>query len=77
LHIASSTQKTFFTQQDHAAGSLIVREAGGVVSDVNGSPLDFSRGRTLSGNAGVIASNAHIHPAVLEAVKKTLEKSSL
>lgn len=32
---------------DHAAGDLIVREAGGVVTDSVGKRLDFSKGRTL------------------------------
>ena len=32
---------------DHAAGALIVEEAGGTVTDVGGRLLDFSRGRLL------------------------------
>ena len=31
---------------DHAAGYIIVKEAGGQVSDVSGNDLDFSQGRT-------------------------------
>ncbi|MFW6336681.1 MAG: 3'(2'),5'-bisphosphate nucleotidase, partial [Phycisphaeraceae bacterium] len=46
---------------DHAAGSIVVQEAGGIVSDVRGEPLDFSRGRTLSANAGVIATHGSLH----------------
>merc|ERR1711939_1287724 len=33
---------------DHAAGDLIVREAGGQVTDVTGKRLNFSLGRTLT-----------------------------
>jgi len=50
---------------DHAAGVVIVEEAGGVVTDVDGKPLDFSRGRTLCGNRGVIATNGQLHGSVL------------
>ncbi len=53
---------------DHAAGALLIEEAGGRVSDGRGSPLDFGRGRTLAANRGVIATNGHLHDAVLAAV---------
>lgn len=41
---------------DHAAGSVVLREAGGVVTDAAGAPLDFSAGRALARNVGVLAS---------------------
>jgi 3'(2'), 5'-bisphosphate nucleotidase len=53
---------------DHAAGAIIVAEAGGRVSDADGAPLDFSRGRRLEANRGVVATNGHIHDAVLAAI---------
>ena len=56
---------------DHAAGSIIVEEAGGKVTDINGKPLDFSIGRELLKNKGIIASNGILHGKILEAVKKT------
>jgi len=57
---------------DHASGSLLVAEAGGIVSDIHGKPLDFSKGRTLATNSGVIAAHAKIHGKVIEAVQKVL-----
>lgn len=57
---------------DHAAGDLIVREAGGQVTDIHGNRLDFSRGRTLTENKGVIATPANIHAEVLKAVGEVL-----
>jgi 3'(2'), 5'-bisphosphate nucleotidase len=59
---------------DHAAGDLIVREAGGQVTDVQGKRLDFSKGRTLADNKGVVAAPAAIHSTVLEVVKEVLGK---
>ncbi|MBC7174569.1 MAG: 3'(2'),5'-bisphosphate nucleotidase, partial [Polyangiaceae bacterium] len=53
---------------DHGAGYLVVTEAGGTVTDVDGKPLDFGRGRTLEANRGVIATAGPIHDAVLAAV---------
>lgn len=50
---------------DHAAGALIVEEAGGRVSDLAGKPLDFSHGRTLAENVGVVGTNGLLHEAVL------------
>jgi 3'(2'), 5'-bisphosphate nucleotidase len=58
---------------DHAAGSLIVTEAGGEVSDVRGQPLDFSRGRKLSHNVGIVATNGKIHRQVIAAVQEALK----
>ena len=58
---------------DHAAGWLIVKEAEGEVTDIRGKPLDFSQGRTLSQNYGVVATNGKIHSRVLSAIKKVYE----
>ena len=57
---------------DHAAGCMVIREAGGRVTDVRGDELDFSLGRTLRNNLGVIVTNGHLHDRVVDAVKKTL-----
>lgn len=51
---------------DHAAGALVVEEAGGRVTGVHGVPLEFTHGSTLVANTGVVASNGMIHDAVLE-----------
>ncbi|KKF94028.1 3'(2') 5'-bisphosphate nucleotidase [Ceratocystis platani] len=58
---------------DHAAGDLIVREAGGKVTDIHGNQLDFTKGRTLSSNKGVIAAPATVHDVVLKAVREVLQ----
>lgn len=58
--------------QDHASGSLLVAEAGGVVSDMHGKPLDFSLGRTLRGNKGVVAAHKDWHAKVIEAVQQAV-----
>ena len=54
---------------DHAAGSLVVEEAGGRLSDLDGKPLDFTAGRTLQHNRGLLATNNHLHPAFLAALQ--------
>ena len=54
---------------DQAAGSLIVEEAGGQVCDLHGRPLDFSAGRTLLHNRGVLASNGYLHQQALQALR--------
>ena len=55
---------------DHAPGVIIVEEAGGKVTDLEGKPLDFSLGAKLSNNHGVLATNGLIHEQVLEAIKQ-------
>jgi HAL2 family 3'(2'),5'-bisphosphate nucleotidase len=42
---------------DQAAGAIVVTEAGGYIADLKGEKLDFSTGRTLLHNTGVIAHN--------------------
>ncbi|KAJ9133089.1 3'-phosphoadenosine 5'-phosphatase isoform B [Pleurostoma richardsiae] len=59
---------------DHAAGDLIVREAGGQVTDIHGKRLDFTLGRTLSSNKGVIAAPAAVHDQVIKAVQEVLSQ---
>lgn len=59
---------------DHAAGDVIVREAGGQVTDVSGNRLDFSIGRTLAKNKGVIAAPASVHDQVIKAVQEVISQ---
>jgi 3'(2'), 5'-bisphosphate nucleotidase len=53
---------------DHAAGAICVEEAGGRVTDLDGRALDFGKGRALTANRGIVASNGPVHDAVLAAV---------
>ncbi len=53
---------------DHAAGALIINEAGGRVTDALGSELDFSQGRRLQNNRGIVASNGGLHGDILKAI---------
>jgi 3'(2'), 5'-bisphosphate nucleotidase len=50
---------------DQAAGSIVIEEAGGRISDLDGKPLDFSHGRTLAKNRGILATNGQLHEAFL------------
>lgn len=59
---------------DHAAGSIIVEAAGGKVTDIRGKPLDFSCGKFLKNNSGIIATSDMIHAVVQEAVNKTYDR---
>lgn len=56
---------------DHAAGAIVVEEAGGRVTDMFGKPLDFAKNAKLVDNQGVVVSNGAIHDQVLEALKAT------
>jgi 3'(2'), 5'-bisphosphate nucleotidase len=56
---------------DHAAGALIVAEAGGAVTDIHGRALEFHHGRELIANRGVIVSNGRLHASVIRAIEET------
>jgi HAL2 family 3'(2'),5'-bisphosphate nucleotidase len=54
---------------DHAAGALIIAEAGGMVTDLDGNPLDWTRGRRLEANRGTVVTNGRFHDRVLDAAR--------
>jgi 3'(2'), 5'-bisphosphate nucleotidase len=54
---------------DHAAGALVVTEAGGKVTDMTGQPLNFCYGQKLRRNRGIVATNGLLHEAVIEALQ--------
>lgn len=54
---------------DHAAGSIIVEEAGGEVTDTLGRPLAFGLGDRLSSNVGILATIGGVHTKVLEVLE--------
>ena len=60
---------------DHAAGVALVEAAGGIVTDVDGTPLDFSLGKTLAKNTGMIVSNPRIHERVVQATQAVVQSS--
>lgn len=55
---------------DQAAGSIIIEEAGGRVSDLDGKPFDFTTGRSLRNNRGVVASNGAYHAMALQTLRE-------
>jgi 3'(2'), 5'-bisphosphate nucleotidase len=54
---------------DHAAGVLIVEEAGGRVTDLSGKALEFTHGATLAANQGILATNGSLHNELLAAIQ--------
>jgi myo-inositol-1(or 4)-monophosphatase len=55
---------------DMAAGTLLVREAGGYVTDAGGGKLMFDTG-------DIVAGNAHVHRAMLELLAETTEPTEV
>ena len=53
---------------DHASGAVIAAEAGAVVTDVCGRPLDFGCGETLVRNAGILCAAAGLHARAVDAL---------
>jgi 3'(2'), 5'-bisphosphate nucleotidase len=65
---------------DHAAGFIIIQEAGGTVTDARGSSLDFSKGSSyLEGiDRGIVAcAGATLHEKIIDAVDASWATSSL
>ena len=73
LYLRLPTKADYFEQiWDHAGGVIVVEEAGGRVTDIAGIPLDFTHGRQLKQNQGVIVSNGILHDAVLATVRDVI-----
>ena len=54
---------------DHAPGGHFIMEAGGKVTDLQGTRLDFSKGRMLDVSVtGILASNGMMHQQLLSAI---------
>lgn len=53
---------------DVAAGSLIVEEAGGTVTNIDGAPFDADAGQ-------IVASNGRLHEAMLKALAETIPEA--
>ncbi|MFM7131422.1 MAG: inositol monophosphatase family protein [Isosphaeraceae bacterium] len=66
---------------DHAAGVLIVEEAGGRVSDIYGQPLAWNDQRSWHDNHrfpqahGIVVTNSRIHHDVIEAIRSVLQSA--
>ena len=56
---------------DHAAGTALVIQAGGRVTDLDGGPLDFSQGDTLP-NAGMVISSGQHHDRIIAAIQQVM-----
>jgi len=55
---------------DHAAGALVASEAGCAVTDITGRALDFSKGRGLESNRGIVCAPPRIHGRLLGAIRE-------
>ena len=53
---------------------MVFAEAGGEVSDAAGNPLDFSKGRYLDLETGIIVTNKKLMPSLLKAVRECLDE---
>ena len=67
-YLAAGRNDIFFefilSPWDYAAGALLVTEAGGVITDIKGNPVD------LSAPCPIFAANKTIHPKLIEMAKK-------
>lgn len=58
---------------DVAAPYLIIKEAGGIVTDINGKEMDFSAGKEdYLRNFTIVASNKYLHPKIMSIIKQVM-----
>lgn len=62
---------------DSAPACIIVEEAGGRVTDGRGRPLNFSLGRMMDNDDGIVATNGLVHDAVIHAVQQAMAEARL
>lgn len=70
-HLAAGRNDIFFelllSPWDFAAGSLLVREAGGIITDLDGKEIDFSA------PSPILAANPRVYGRALEIAKEVLK----
>ncbi len=54
---------------DFLPGDLLVNEAGGVVTDLNGKPAQYVQNKCVITAPGLISSNGNFHKEILEAIR--------
>ncbi|CZT24027.1 related to myo-inositol-1(or 4)-monophosphatase [Ramularia collo-cygni] len=58
---------------DHAGGVLIFEEVGGKVTDLDGNSIDFTQGRKMAANYGLVCAPSSVHAHVLELARQVIE----
>lgn len=51
---------------DHAGGSILIEEAGGKVTDALGRVIDFSQGKKLLANRGLVVTSGVLHDRLID-----------
>lgn len=70
LYLRLPTKKGYVERiWDHAAGSLVAIEAGCAVTDAAGRALDFSHGRGLERNRGIVVGPTRLHGRAIGAIR--------
>jgi 3'(2'), 5'-bisphosphate nucleotidase len=69
LYIKSLDLKHSFTW-DFLPGDLIVREAGGKVTDLDGKPIRYKDENCIATKPGIISSNGQCHRVILRRIKE-------
>jgi 3'(2'), 5'-bisphosphate nucleotidase len=57
---------------DHAGAQLIFTEIGGKITDLDGKPINFGAGRSLSKNRGMVAAKEDVHERILAKIRECL-----
>ena len=71
VYLRIPTSKTYIEKiWDHAAGAIIATEAGAVVSDITGAALDFTQGRLLKANRGIVCAARGVHQRVIDCIDR-------
>ncbi|MFX1238402.1 MAG: inositol monophosphatase family protein, partial [Promethearchaeota archaeon] len=75
LYIKPLDEEYSFTW-DFLPGDLIVREAGGQVSDLIGTPIKFKGKKCMWNKPGIISSNGLIHEKIIKKIAEQLSTLS-
>ncbi|KAL1855360.1 hypothetical protein Daus18300_011078 [Diaporthe australafricana] len=59
---------------DHAGAMLLFEEVGGKITDVDGKDINWSAGRQMVANYGIVAAPSNLHGHVLTTVRSVLQE---
>ncbi len=53
---------------DYCSGEVIIREAGGTISDLNGNPIDYRSENARINHGAIVSSDKELHDRALQAI---------
>ncbi len=66
----------YASKWDTCAAQIILQEAGGVITDIDGKPLNYNQ-ESIAWKNSFVVSNWHLHPSLISAISEIRKKGKI